>query len=302
MTSSAAKPPPGTRGPFTPWIFIAPAGLLLGLFVLYPTLRALAWSFTDADLFRPADASYVGWRQYSELLGDPRFRQAFRNTALFALMVVPLQTLLAFFLALWVNRPEPWWRWLRTAFFLPVVVSLPVLAILWVMLYQPVRGDEAGLINSLFLQFGLPGQRWLQEPRLALPAIALMSVWQGVGFQMLIFLSGLQNLDVQTLEAARIDGAGPSQRLLHVIVPAMRNTFVFVISATLILSFRLFAQPVLMTRGGPDGSTRSLIQYIYETTFQDRNLGLSSAGLLIFLLLVTGLTLIQRSLLKEETA
>lgn len=300
MSRTSESLPPGTHGRFAPWAFLAPATLLLGLFVLYPTLRALFWSFTDADLFRPGDAAHAGLTQYSALLNDPRFRQAFLNTAAFALMVVPLQTLLAFFLALWVNRPEPWWQWLRTAFFLPVVVSLPVLAILWTMLYQPVRGNEMGLLNALITQMGIPAQRWLQDPALALPAIAAMSIWQGVGFQMLIFLSGLQNLDAQTLEAARIDGAGPMHRLTCVIIPAMRNTFIFVISATLILAFRLFAQPVLMTRGGPDGSTRSLIQFIYETTFQDRNLGLASAGLIIFLLLVTALTLIQRTLLREE--
>ena len=302
MSRTPANLPPGTRSRFTPWLFLAPSCLLLGLFVLYPTLRALFWSFTRADLFNPAAAEPAGLSQYRNLFQDPRFRQAFLNTAAFAMMVVPLQTLLAFFLALWVNRPEPWWRWLRTAFFLPVVVSLPVLAILWTMLYQPVRGEEMGLINALITRIGLPGQRWLRDPALALPAIAFMSVWQGVGFQMLIFLSGLQSLDTQTLEAAKIDGAGAVQRLLHVIVPAMRNTFIFVISATLILSFRLFAQPVLMTRGGPDGATRSLIQFIYETTFQDRNLGLASAGLVLFLLLVTALTLIQRTLLREEKA
>ena len=284
----------------TAWGFLAPALVLLGLFVLWPTLRALFWSFTDADLLRPQQAQPQGTANYSDLLNDPRFRQAFFNTALFALMVVPVQTVFAFFLALWVNRPEAYWRWLRTVFFVPVVVSLPVLAILWTLLYQPVRGEEMGLINALITGIGLPGQRWLRDPNLALPALAFMSVWQGAGFQMLIFLAGLQNLNSETLEAARIDGAGPWQRLRFVILPAMKNSIIFVVTATLILSFRLFAQPYLMTGGGPDGRTRSLIQFIYETTFQDRNLGLASAGVILFLFIVAFLTLLQRLAGKEE--
>ena len=284
------------------WLFLLPALFLLGLFVLWPTLRAVRWSFTDANLLRPGVAESVGTANYSDLLRDPRFRQAFRNTALFALMVVPVQTAMAFFLALWVNRPEPCWRWLRTVFFVPVVVSLPVLAILWTLLYQPARGDQAGLVNVLVMQMGLSPQRWLQDPHLALPALAVMSVWQGVGFQMLIFLAGLQQLDPQGLEAAKIDGANARQRLLHLIVPGMKPSIVFVVTATLILSFRLFAQPYLMTRGGPEGRTRSLIQFIYETTFQDRALGLASAGVVLFLGLVTLLTLLQRLAVREERA
>ena len=205
--------------------------------------------------------------------------------------IVPV---LAFFLALWVNRPERHWRWLRTVFFVPVVVSMPVLAVLWSMLYQPMRGAQMGLVNAVVSAIGLPPQDWLQDPNLALPAIAFMSVWQGVGFQMMIFLAGLQNLSQEQLEAATIDGAGSLQRLRHVIVPAMRPSIVFVLTATLILSFRLFVQPYLMTRGGPDDATVSIIQLIYETTFLGRELGMACAGAALFLVLVAGLTLLQR--------
>jgi ABC-type sugar transport system permease subunit len=283
----------------TPWLFLAPALLLLGAFALVPMLRAARWSFTGADLLDVGGARWIGAANYSDLLTDPRFRRAFFNTALFALMVVPAQAALAFFLALWVNRPEPHWRWLRTVFFVPVVVSMPVLAVLWTMLYQPLRGDQMGLVNALVAGLGLPAQDWLQNPRLALPAIAFMSVWQGVGFQMMIFLAGLQNLSKDQLEAAQIDGANAGQRLRHVIVPAMRSSIAFVLTATLILSFRLFVQPYLMTRGGPADSTVSLIQFVYETTFLGRELGRACAGAMLFLLLVAGLTLLQRLFARE---
>ena len=166
--------------------FLLPALLLLAVFVVWPMLRALFWSGTNADLLAPGRASWIGAANYSDLLGDPRFRRAFGNTALFALMVVPLQTALAFLLALWVNRPERAWRWLRAAFFLPVIVSMPVLAILWTMLYQPPQGHETGLINAALGWIGVAPRAWLRDPATALPAIALMSVWQGVGLQMMM--------------------------------------------------------------------------------------------------------------------
>lgn len=253
----------------------------------------------DAELLNPGAAEWTRADNYSYLLSDPQFRQAFMNTARFCLMVVPIQAALAFFLAMWVNRPEAYWRWLRMVFFIPVVVSMPVLAVLWTMLYQPVEGGEAGLINSILLQIGLPDQRWLQDPHLALPALAFMSIWQGVGFQMMIFLAGLQQLSADQLEAARIDGANALQRLWHVILPAMRNSILFVLITTTILAFRLFVQPYLMTRGGPQNRTLSLIQYLYEMTFIHRELGLASAGAILFLLLVAVITLIQRALNQE---
>ncbi len=284
------------------WVLLAPALILLGLFVLWPLARAVYWSFTGAGLFNPEEATWTGGSNYSYLLSDPRFRQAFFNTALFALLVVPLQCVLAFFMALWVNRPERYWRWLRTAFFVPVVVSMPVLAILWTMLYQPLEGDQIGLFNEVLQRLGLPPQDWLQNPTLALPAIAFMSIWQGVGFQMMIFLAGLQTLSAEQLEAARIDGAHAGQRLYHVILPGMKNSIAFVLTATTILAFRLFVQPYLMTRGGPQDRTLSVIQYIYESTFLSRDLGLASAGACLFLILVALITFAQRRLHREERA
>jgi ABC-type sugar transport system permease subunit len=282
--------------------FLAPAGILLAVFVVWPLARALWWSFHYADLLAPDGQPWAGGGHYSDLLRDPRFRRAFANTALFAVLVVPLQTTLAFFLALWVNRPEPAWRWLRVVFFLPTIVAMPVLAILWTMLYQPAQGDETGLINAMLGIVGVPAQAWLRDPLLALPAIAFMSIWQGTGLQMMVFLAGLQNVPRETLEAARVDGAGAWQRTRHVVVPAMRNSIVFVVTVTTILAFRLFVQPYLMTRGGPGNSTVSLVQTIYETTFLAQDLGRACAAAFLFLVLVGGLALVQRRLLREERA
>jgi multiple sugar transport system permease protein len=282
--------------------FLLPALILLGLFVVWPLARAGWWSLTNADLLAPDEARFVALGNYSDLLADARFRQAFLNTALFALMVVPVQTAVAFFLALWVDRPEPAWRWLRVVFFLPMIVSMPVLAVLWTLLYQPAQGEQIGLLNAVVRALGLPPQAWLRDPTLALPAIAFMSVWQGVGLQMMVFLAGLQTVPRELLDAARIDGAGRAQRVWHVIIPAMRNTIIFVVTVTTILAFRIFVQPYLMTRGGPENRTLSLIQSVYEMTFVSQDLGRACAAALLFLVLVGVLTLAQRRLMKEERA
>ena len=274
---------PGQRF-FHAWVLLTPALVLLSLFVAWPLLRALSWSVQQVSILNPQEVEPVGWSNYAWMISDPRFRQAYANTALFALMVVPLQTLLSFFIALWVDRPNPAWRWLRHPFFLPVIISMPVLAVLWTMLYQPMEGDQMGLINRLVTTLGFPAQDWLGNPDLALPAIAILSIWQGVGFQMMIFLAGLQNLGADQLEAARIDGAGPGKRLWHIILPGMKPSIVFVVVTTTLLSFRLFVQPYIMTRGGPENRTVSIIQLIYETTFLNRDLGLAGAGTVIFLL------------------
>lgn len=282
--------------------FLLPAMLLLGVFVAWPLARAAWWSFTNADLLATERASAIGVSNYSDLLTDPRFQRAFGNTALFALMVVPLQTVTAFLLALWVNRPERAWRWLRVVFFAPVVVSMPVLAVLWTMLYQPAQGAQMGLVNAALQTIGIAPQAWLRDPALALPAIALMSIWQGVGLQMMLFLAGLQGVSRELLDAARIDGATARQRVWHIIIPELRNTIVFVVTITTILAFRLFVQPYLMTHGGPGDSTRSLVQVIYETTFLNQDLGRACAAAFLFLAWVGLLTLLQRSLLREEHA
>lgn len=282
--------------------FLLPAGLLLALFVIWPLLRAAYFSFHEADLLRVERQQFVGLENYSELLTDQRFRRAFANTALFALLVVPLQSVLAFLLALWVHRPEPAYRVLQGVFFVPAVVSMPVLSVLWTLLYQPGSGSEMGFINAALVGMSLPPQAFLRDPGQALSAIAVMSIWQGVGLQMLVFLAGLRSLPRESWEAARLDGANAWQRTLYITLPALRNSWVFVITITTILAFRLFVQPYLMTRGGPENSTLSLVQNIYEMTFVTQELGRACAASILLLTWVGLITLLQRRFLSEEQA
>lgn len=284
-----------------PW-FLLPALLLLGVFVVWPLLRAFWWSLHGVDLLAPDRQSWLGLSQYSELLVDTRFRRAFANTALFALMVVPAQTVAALLLALWVNRPEAAWRWLRLAFFVPTVMAMPALAILWTLLYQPEHAGEMGLVNWALAAIGVQPRAWLADPSLALPAIAFMSIWQGVGLQMTIFLAGLQTLSREVLEAARLDGANALQRTLFITLPALRNTLAFAVSVTTILAFRVFVQPYLMTRGGPNDATLSVVQAIYETTFIAQDLGRASAAAFLFLIAVGLVTALSRRVMREDRA
>jgi ABC-type sugar transport system permease subunit len=295
---------PTSRGnpAWTALLFLSPALLLLGLFVIWPLLRAVLWSFHGTDLLQPEAAGWVALSNYSDLLSDPRFRTAFFNTALFVMMVVPLQTLAAFFLALLVNRPQRYWRWLRSVFYLSLAVSMPVLAVVWTMLYQPVHGTQMGLVNAFIETLGFEPQAWLRSPGLALPAIAFMSIWQGLGLQMMVFVAGLQNLSTAQLEAARLDGANAFQRLIYVILPGMKNSITFNLTVTTILAFRLFVQPYLMTRGGPEDRTLSVLQWIYEATFYQHDLGRACAAALLFLLLVGAIVLVSRMLSREERA
>jgi ABC-type sugar transport system permease subunit len=179
---------------------------------------------------------------------------------------------------------------------------MPVLAVLWTLLYQPAHGAERGLVNAALGVLGVAPRAWLHDPTWALPALAVMSIWQGVGLQMMVFLAGLQGVPAEQLEAARIDGASGFQRVVHVIVPALRNTIVFVVTVTTILAFRLFVQPYLMTHGGPGNRTRSLIQSIYEMTFLGQELGRACAAAFLFLGWVALLTFLQRYFAREERA
>jgi ABC-type sugar transport system permease subunit len=282
--------------------FLLPALLLLGVFVVWPLLRAFYFSLHDTDLLAPERARWVGLSNYSDLLLEPRFRRAFANTAMFALLVVPVQSVLAFFLALWVSRPEPAFKFLQSVFFLPAVVAMPALAVLWTLLYQPASGTEMGFVNAGLVKLGLTPQAWLRDPHLALPAIGVMSIWQGVGLQMMVFVAGLRALPRDSWEAAKLDGATAWQRTRYVTLPALRNSWIFVITVTTILAFRLFVQPYLMTRGGPENSTLSVVQAIYELTFVTQDLGRASAASALLLAWVALVTLLQRRYAREERA
>ncbi|MEW8296256.1 MAG: sugar ABC transporter permease [Candidatus Thiodiazotropha sp.] len=271
-----------------------PALLGLLLFILLPFATALVLAFTDLRLGSPLAVNLVGLDQFLYLFNDPDFMRALLNNLLFAAVAVPLQTLFALALALLLNRGLPGTLAFRTLFFMPVVFPMSLVAVIWSLIYAP---GPNGMMNA-FLQwasFGLwEAKDFLRDPLLAMPAIMLLSIWQGVGFQMVILLAGLQGIPQTLYEAAALDGAGRWRQLLHITLPQLRNPLIFVILVTTILAFRLFDQVQIMTRGGPENATTTVIYETVQAAFARQQVALASAMTVVFFLLVLAITLLQR--------
>ncbi len=274
------------------------AGLLV--FVAVPFVMALILSGTNLRMGSPLETRFVGIDQYLRVLGDEAFRRALVNNSVFALVVVPLQTALALGLALLLHRKMKGRVLFRTLFFMPVVFPMALVAVVWQVLLAP--GPD-GLLNSLLgvLSFGAWVPRdFLRDPHFALPAIMLMSVWQGVGFQMVIMLAGRQGVPEHLYEAAAVEGAGSWRQFLHVTLPGMRNTIFFVVVVTTILAFRLFDQVDILTQGGPQNATTTVMYEAVRTTFAEARVARGAAMTVIFFLIVVALAWAQRKLMREE--
>lgn len=280
-------------------LLAAPALLGLLLFVALPFALAFGLSLTDARLTTRAAPHFVGLAQYAALLKDPEFRRTLANTFIFAAGVVPLQTVAALALALLLAGREPGNGALRLGFFLPVAFPLSLVAVIWILILAPGR---EGLLNALL---GLAsGGAWqprdfLRDPVLALPALMLVSLWQGLGLQMVILIAGLQGIPAARYEAAAVDGAGRWQRFRHVTLPGLRGPLSFVVVITSLLAVRVFDQVQIMTRGGPGGRTSVIVFETVRAVFERQQLARACAMTALLALLVLGLALLQRRLLGE---
>lgn len=284
----------------TALLMAAPALLGLGLFVLLPFLLALSMAFTNLRLGSPLPLEFVGLRQFVRIFTSPDFLHALANNLVFALVVVPLQTALALGLALLLDRGLRGTVIYRTLFFMPVVFPMSLVAVVWVLIYAPGPG---GLMNALLdlLSLGHWQPRdFLRDRALALPAIMLLSIWQGAGFQMVILLAGLQAIPRELHEAASLDGAGPWRRFLHVTLPGLRNPLIFVMLITTILAFRLFDQVQIMTRGGPDDATTTVMYEMVQALFTRQQVARACAMTVVFFLLVLLVTWLQRRLIRQS--
>jgi multiple sugar transport system permease protein len=276
------------------WLLAAPALLGLLVFVALPFVLAVVLAFTNLRLGSPLPLEFVGLEQFRRIFTDPAFLRALFNNTLFALVVVPLQTLLALALALLLQRRLRGRALFRTLFFMPVVFPLSLIAVVWVLIYAPGPG---GMMNS-FLHL-VTGGAWeardfLHDPRLALPAIMLTSLWQGAGFQMVILLAGLQAIPGELYEAAAIDGAGPLRRLWYVTLPQLRNTLIFTVLVTTILAFRLFDQVQIMTRGGPQHATTTVMYEAVQAAFTRQQVASGAAMTVVLFTVVLLVTWLQR--------
>jgi multiple sugar transport system permease protein len=281
-------------------LLAAPALLGLALFVALPFLVALGLSFTDLRLGSPLPVEFVGLEQYRRIFTDPAFLRALANNALFAIVVVPAQTALALGLALLLDRGLHGTLLFRTLFFLPVVFPMALVSVIWILIYAP--GPE-GMLNAFLSLVSLGAwepRDFLRDPALALPAIMLLSLWQGAGFQMIILLAGLQSIPRDLYEAAALDGAGRWQRFRHVTLPGLRNPLVFVMLITTILAFRLFDQVRIMTRGGPEDATTVVMFETVQAAFDRQQVARACAMTVVFFLIVLAVTLVQRRLARQQ--
>lgn len=281
-------------------LLAAPALLGLLVFVAIPFLLALTLAFTNLRLGSPLPVEFVGFDQFRRIFSDPAFLRALVNNTVFALLVVPLQTALALALALLLQQRLKGRVLFRTLFFMPVVFPLSLIAVIWILIYAP---GPNGMMNHFLttISFGawLP-RDFLHDPYLALPAIMLTSIWQGTGFQMLILLAGLQAIPDELYEAARIDGAGRMATFLHVTLPQLRNTLIFVVLVTTILAFRLFDQVQIMTHGGPRNATTTVMFEAVQAAFGRQQVAIGAAMSVVLFVVVLVITLLQQRVARHE--
>jgi multiple sugar transport system permease protein len=288
-TSISAKPQkPGWRRKDrnTAWAFAAPALILLLIFLVIPFFIAIYYSLTNARLVSgPLHTNFVGLVNYIQMLGDESLHQALLNNSVFGIVMVPVQTCLALLLAVLVNQKMRGMAVFRTIYFSPIVTPLVIVAVVWSFLYNPGQGLINEFINAV--SFGHLGPyNWLSNPELALPAIMLLSIWQGVGFQLVVYLAGMQGIPESLYEAARVDGAGRWRQFWHITLPQLRNTIIFVLIATTILSFKLYTQVEVMTQGGPENATATVVWYIVHQSIHNVRVGYASAVAVVFFLIL----------------
>jgi multiple sugar transport system permease protein len=276
----------GPRASDARWALVFLAPTLIGLAVLSagPILAALGISFTKWDLITPPQ--FVGLDNYLRLVGDDRFFKALRNTVFYTVVSVPVGLALALGLAVALNQQIRGIAWIRTAYFLPLVTSATAIALVWLWIYSPT-----GLLNTFLGTFGIAPQRWVADPTLAMPSIIVMSIWQGLPANVIIFLAGLQAIPVEYYDAASVDGAGRRSRFRHVTLPLLTPSVFFTGILALIGSFQVFDQVYVMANPGkPGDATITLVYFIYENGFRNFKMGYASAASWVLFLIVAVLT------------
>jgi len=283
------------------WGFVAPALVALGLFFFLPVAAALVLSFTDFDIYAVADIGnlrFVGLDNYIHLLETPLFWKALGNTAWFVVLGVPLSIMMSLAAALLLdNKLAHFKGFFRTVYFAPVVTTLVAVAVIWRYLLH----TKYGLVNWALGGIGIGPIDWLGDPRWSMPAIVLFAVWKNFGYNMIIILAGLQTIPEELHEAARIDGASALQRLRHVTLPGLAPVLLVVSILTMAGYFQLFAEPYVITQGGPVESTVSILYFMYEQGFRWWNLGFASAIAFVLFLIMFALTLVQLKVSERWT-
>jgi multiple sugar transport system permease protein len=278
------------------WLFASPALILIAIFFVLPVVASLLLSLTDFDIYAIADprnTRFVGVGNYVGLFHNPLFWTALGNTFYFALVGGPLTIAASLGAALLLNaRLTPFKSFFRTIYFVPFVTTLVAVAVVWRYLYHP----RYGLLNYVLGFFHVAPIDWLGDPHWAMPAIIIMAVWKNFGYNMLICVAGLQSIPEDLYEAAALDGASAWQRFVNVTLPMLRPTLVFVVVVTMIGYFQLFAEPYVMTAGGPREKTTSIVLLMYEEGFRWWRMGNAAAMAFVLFAVIAAASLLQRRL------
>lgn len=266
------------------YIFVAPAVILLIAFLVVPMIYTVYFSGFKYQIMRPDAMKFIGFENYQKLFSDKNFWLALKNTVYSTVIVVPCQCVLALALALLVSKKFRGVAIFRTMYFAPQLTSMVVISVLWSVLYN--ANPNTGLINSILVSLGMSPIKFLSDASTAMNSIIFMSAWQGAGYQMMIFLAGLQGIPRDQYEAASVDGATKFKQFLYITIPGLKGTIKYVIMITMIQAMKLFTQPYIMTQGGPKNSTKTLVYYIYTQGFQKGNFGYACSIAAVFFVIV----------------
>ncbi len=283
---------------FAGYVFSLPAVALLLTFLAVPIIYTVYYSVFQYQVMRPNDITFIGFQNYQKLISDSDFWLSLRNTFYFTFVVVPVQCALALALAMLVSKRYKAVSLFRTMYFSPQLTSMVVISVLWTVLYN--SNPNTGLINALLTSLGLEPVNFLTNEKTAMNSIIFMSAWQGAGYQMMIFLAGLQGIPRDQYEAASVDGATRWKQFWFITIPNLKGTIKYVIMITMIQAMKLFTQPYVMTQGGPRNSTKTMVYYIYTQGFQKGNFGYACAVAAVFFVIVVAMSLIMQKITSEE--
>jgi putative chitobiose transport system permease protein len=264
----------------TPYLFLLPALLVLGLTVFYPALQAFYLSFTRYDLID--QPQWIGWENFERLSRDRAFWQTLRNTLLYLICVVPVLVIAPLALAILVNQKIKGIRWFRVAYYTPVIISMVVAGIAWKWLYA-----DNGLLNQFLRSIGFAGVPWLTDPRLAIFSVMAVTIWKGLGYYMVIYLAGLQSIPAELYEAGAIDGSDGLRKHWDITVPLMQPYLLLVAVISAISATKVFEEIFIMTKGGPLNSSKTIVYYVYDQAFGELEISYAcTIGLVMFLIIL----------------
>ena len=270
----------------TPYLFLLPALVVLGITVFYPALQAFYLSFTRYDLI--GEPQWIGWENFQRLGKDQVFWQTLRNTILYLIFVVPVLAIAPLALAILVNQKLRGIRWFRVAYYTPVIISMVVAGIAWKWLYS-----DNGLLNQSLRSLGFTGIPWLTDPKFALFSVMVVTVWKGLGYYMVIYLAGLQSIPAELYEAAAIDGSDGVRRHWDVTVPLMQPYLILVAVISAISATKVFEEIFIMTQGGPLNSSKTIVFYVYEQAFTKLEISYACTVGLVMFLIVLALSIVR---------